>query len=71
MENLDKNRLTSIDARRINYVENNIFGFGITTKQLRIVYSMIAKSKETLNEIKYNSNSQNIFLVNTPCILNL
>lgn len=71
IENLDKDRLPSIDALRITYVANNIFGFGITTKQLRIVYSLIAKSKETPNEIKYNSNSQNIFLVNTPCILNL
>ncbi|WP_418909375.1 hypothetical protein QIA41_04980 (plasmid) [Borreliella sinica] len=71
IENLDKDRLPSIDARRINYVANNIFGFGITTKQLKIVYSLIAKSKATLNEIKYNSNSQNFFLVKTPCILNL
>ncbi|WP_192892770.1 hypothetical protein [Borreliella bavariensis] len=71
IENLDKNRLLSIDARRINYVANNIFGFGITAKQLKIIYSLIAKSKETLNEITYNSNSQNFFLVKTPCILNL
>ncbi|WP_420025386.1 hypothetical protein QIA36_05420 (plasmid) [Borreliella yangtzensis] len=71
IENLDKNRLLSVDARRINYVANNIFGFNITAKQLKIVYSLIAKSKATLNEIKYNSNSQNFFLVKTPCILNL
>nr|WP_233709447.1 hypothetical protein [Borreliella bavariensis] len=32
IENLDKDRPPSIDARRINYVANNIFGFGITTK---------------------------------------
>ncbi|WP_421114461.1 hypothetical protein QIA00_05095 (plasmid) [Borreliella americana] len=71
IENLDKNRLVSIKTDRINYVVKKIFGVGITTKQLRIVYSLIAKSKETLNEIKHNSNSQSIFLVNTPCILNL
>ncbi|MDO7279446.1 hypothetical protein Q5W90_04505 [Borreliella burgdorferi] len=71
IENLDKNRLVSIKTDRINYVAKKIFGFSITTKQLRIVYSLIAKSKETLNEIKHNSNSQNIFLVNTPCISNL
>ncbi|AZA28340.1 hypothetical protein [Borreliella garinii] len=71
IENLDKNRLLSIDARRINYVANNIFGFGITTKQLKIVYSLIVKYKEALHEIMYNSNSQNIFLVDKPCILNL
>ncbi|AEL19545.1 conserved hypothetical protein (plasmid) [Borreliella bissettiae DN127] len=32
---------------------------------------MIARSKETLHEIRYNSNSQNFFLVKTPCILHL
>ncbi|MDK7383971.1 hypothetical protein, partial [Borreliella burgdorferi] len=71
IENLDKNRLISINTTRINYVAKKIFGFDITTKQLRIVYSLIAKSKKTLNEIKHNSNSQSIFLVDTPCILNL
>ncbi|ACL34971.1 conserved hypothetical protein (plasmid) [Borreliella garinii Far04] len=51
---------------------NNIFGFGITTKQLKIVYSpLIVKSKEALHKIKYNSNLQNIFLVNKPCMLKL
>ncbi|PRR11083.1 hypothetical protein [Borreliella burgdorferi] len=71
IENLDKNRLISINTTRINYVAKKIFGFDITTKQLRIVYSLIAKSKETPNEVRHNSNSQSIFLVNTPCILNL
>ncbi|WP_234701613.1 hypothetical protein [Borreliella garinii] len=64
-------RLLSIGADKINYVAKNIFDFNITTKQLKIVYSLIAKSKETLHEIKYNSNAQNFFLVKTPCILNL
>ncbi|AEL70581.1 conserved hypothetical protein (plasmid) [Borreliella afzelii PKo] len=45
IENLDKNRLLSIDARRINYVANNIFGFGITAKQLKIIYSFACKVK--------------------------
>ncbi|MDK7384389.1 hypothetical protein MYX35_08095, partial [Borreliella burgdorferi] len=62
IENLDKNRLISINTTRINYAAKKIFGFDITTKQLRIVYSLIAKSKKTLNEIKHNSNSQSIFL---------
>ncbi|SCW41238.1 hypothetical protein SAMN02983004_01008 [Borreliella japonica] len=71
IENLNKNRLLSINADKINYVAKNIFDFSITTKQLKIVYSLIAKSKETLDEIRYNANSQNFFLVKTPCILNL
>ncbi|WP_215535930.1 hypothetical protein [Borreliella bavariensis] len=71
IENLNKSELLSISADKINYVAKNIFDFNITTKQLKIVYSLIAKSKETLHEIKYNSNSQNFFLVKTPCILNL
>ncbi|WP_236840950.1 hypothetical protein [Borreliella turdi] len=71
IENLDKNRLPYIDSRRINYVANNIFDFEITTKQLKIIHSLIAKPQKTLHGIKYNSNSQNIFLVNKPYILNL
>ncbi|XPC98242.1 hypothetical protein QIA20_07380 (plasmid) [Borreliella japonica] len=71
IENLNKSELLAIGADKINYVAKNIFGFRITTKQLKIVYSLIIKSKEALHEIKYNSNSQNIFLVKTPCILNL
>ncbi|SCW41659.1 hypothetical protein SAMN02983004_01027 [Borreliella japonica] len=46
IENLDKDRLASINALRINYVANNIFGIEITTKQLKIAYSLIAKSKK-------------------------
>ncbi len=46
IENLDKNRLPYIDSRRINYVANNIFSFGITTKQLKIIHFLIAKSKK-------------------------
>ncbi|WP_210362666.1 hypothetical protein [Borreliella valaisiana] len=71
IKNLNKSELLSINADKINYVAKNIFDFKITTKQIKIVYSMIAKSKETLHEIEYNSNSQNFFLVKTPCILNL
>ncbi|WP_234930028.1 hypothetical protein [Borreliella garinii] len=71
IENLNKSELLSIGADKINYVAKNIFDFNITTKQIKIVYSLIAKSEETLHEIKYNSNSQNFFLVKTPCILNL
>ncbi|MCD2416726.1 hypothetical protein LRB87_02565 [Borreliella burgdorferi] len=71
IENLDKNRLLSIGADKINYVAKNIFDFRITTKKLRIIHSLIARSKETLHEIRYNSHSQNFFLVKTPCILHL
>ncbi|ACN53034.1 hypothetical protein [Borreliella valaisiana] len=70
IENINKNILLSIGADKINYVSKIIFDFNITTKQLKIVYFPITKSKETLYEIKYNSNSQNFFLVKTPCILN-
>ncbi|WP_228459421.1 hypothetical protein QIA37_04865 (plasmid) [Borrelia sp. CA_690] len=71
IENIDKNKLPSIATTKIKYILKNIFDFKITTKQLKIAYSLIAKSRETLHEIKYNSNFKNIFLVNTPCILNL
>lgn len=71
IESLNKNRLLSIGADKINYVAKNIFDFRITTKQLKIIHSLIARSKETLHEIRYNSHSQNFFLVKTPCILNL
>ncbi|ACL34109.1 hypothetical protein LRB59_04315 [Borreliella burgdorferi] len=43
IENLNKNKLLSIGADKINYVAKNIFDFSITTKQLKIVYSLIAK----------------------------
>lgn len=46
IENLNKSELLSIGADKINYVSKNIFDFNITTKQLKIVYSMIAKSKK-------------------------
>ncbi|ACM10342.1 conserved hypothetical protein (plasmid) [Borreliella burgdorferi 72a] len=35
--------MLSIGADKINYVAKNIFDFSITTKQLKIVYSLIAK----------------------------
>lgn len=71
IESLNKNRLLSIGADKINYVAKNIFDFRITTKQLKIIHSLITRAKETLHEIRYNSHSQNFFLVKTPCILNL
>ncbi|WP_210361691.1 hypothetical protein [Borreliella valaisiana] len=71
IENLDKNILPSVGTEKINYIAKNIFDFRITTKQIRIIHSLIATSKTTLNEIGYNSNSNNILLVNKPCILNL
>ncbi|MBB6208469.1 hypothetical protein [Borreliella lanei] len=55
IENLDKNRLLTINAHKINCVAKTTFGFRITTKQLKIVYSLIVKSKETPHELKYNS----------------
>ncbi|WNZ75005.1 hypothetical protein PT137_04495 (plasmid) [Borreliella garinii] len=71
IENLDKKKLLSISAHKINYIAKKIFDFKITTKQLKIAYSLIVKSKETPKAIKYNSNSKNISLVKKPCILNL
>nr|WP_320292836.1 hypothetical protein [Borreliella sinica]WPM06338.1 hypothetical protein QIA41_04400 [Borreliella sinica] len=48
-----------------------IFDFGITTKQLKIAYSLIVQSKEKLKAIKYTANSKNLLLTENPCILNL
>lgn len=71
IESLNKNRSLSIGADKINYVAKNIFDFRITTKQLKIIHSLITRAKETLHEIRYNSHSKNFFLAKTPCILNL
>ncbi|WP_215538929.1 hypothetical protein [Borreliella bavariensis] len=71
IENLDKKKLLSIRAHKINYIAKKIFDFGITTKQLKIAYSLIVKSKETTEDNKYTKNPGNISLTKKPCILNL
>ncbi|WP_418905329.1 hypothetical protein QIA30_06295 (plasmid) [Borreliella turdi] len=71
IENLNKNELLSIGARKINYVAKNIFDFNITTKQLKIAYSLIVKSKEKLKASKYTKNPGNIRITENPCILDL
>ncbi len=71
IQNLEKKKLLSIRAHKINYIAKKIFDFGITTKQLKIAYSLIVKSKETLKAKKYTNNPENISLTKKPCILNL
>ncbi|WP_459078213.1 hypothetical protein [Borreliella burgdorferi] len=46
IESLNKNRLLSIGADKINYVAKNIFDFRITTKQLKIIHSLITRQKK-------------------------
>ncbi|XPC98017.1 hypothetical protein QIA20_06165 (plasmid) [Borreliella japonica] len=71
IENLNKSELLSISTDKINYVAKKIFDFGITTKQLKIAYSLIVKSKETTEDNKYTKNPGNIQITKKPCILNL
>ncbi|XPK49307.1 hypothetical protein QIA31_04840 (plasmid) [Borreliella turdi] len=71
IHNLDKKKLLSIRTHKINYITKKIFDFEITTKQLKIAYSLIVKSKETLKVNKYTKNPENISLTKKPCILNL
>ncbi|AHH10070.1 Hypothetical protein BPA_0900021 (plasmid) [Borrelia parkeri SLO] len=71
IKNLNKNILSSIHAYKINYIAKNIFNFSITTKHIISIYSLIAKSKNTFNNIYYNNTHLNILLDNQPCILDL
>ncbi|WP_327786076.1 hypothetical protein [Borreliella garinii] len=71
IENLNKSELLSISTDKINYVAKKIFDFNITTKQLKIAYSLIVKSKETTEDNKYTKNPENIRINKKPCILNL
>ncbi|WP_330730458.1 hypothetical protein [Borrelia turicatae] len=71
IKNLNKNILSSIHAYKINYIAKNIFNFSITTKHIISIYSLIAKSKFTFNNISYNNTHLNILLDNKPCILDL
>ncbi len=71
IQNIDKKKLLSISAYKINYIAKKIFDFRITTKQLKIAYSLIVKSKEKLKVNKYTNNPGNISLTKKPCILNL
>ncbi|WP_215538078.1 hypothetical protein [Borreliella bavariensis] len=71
IENLNKSELLSISTDKINYVAKKIFDFGITTKQLKIAYSLIVKSKETTEDNKYTKNPGHIRITKKPCILNL
>lgn len=71
IENLNKSELLPIRAKKINRVARNIFDFNITTKQLKIAYSLIVKTKETKEDNKYTKNPGNIRLTENPCIQNL
>ncbi|MBB6043505.1 hypothetical protein QIA34_06800 (plasmid) [Borreliella yangtzensis] len=72
IQNLNKSELLSISAGAINYVARNIFGFKINTKQLKIAYSLIVKSKDKLQpHNKYTLNPGNIRITENPCIQNL
>ncbi|MBB6043453.1 hypothetical protein QIA34_04890 (plasmid) [Borreliella yangtzensis] len=69
IENLNKSDLLAISTNKINYAARNIFDFNITTKQLKIAYSLIVKSKDKLMaHNKYTKNPGNIRLTEKPCI---